>query len=118
VLLLILHYYNNYYYYHYYYQYYYYYHHHTTTYCFNPDPQQYDAVPLSIYSTNSISRSRWLKRHFELCGRRSEIRLQLCADYRLTLLQPTRATLTAAPHRLARKTALRNLRAFGLAGRH
>ena len=38
--------------------------------------------------------------------------LNLCADYRLTLMQPTQTTLTAGSLRLAHQVALRNWRAF------
>ena len=38
--------------------------------------------------------------------------LKLCADYRLTLMQPTQATLTAAALRLAHLVALGHWRAF------
>ena len=54
-----------------YYYYYYYYYYHTTTYCFNPDPHQHAAVPLSIYITKSFFfRSRTPMPHFGLCNRR------------------------------------------------
>ena len=47
-----------------------------------------------------------LSRHFELHGRQFEIRLKLCAIYRLTLVQRTLAPLTAAALHLAHQTAV------------
>ena len=56
-----------------------------------------------------------MMRHFDLCGRRFEIRRTLCAEYLLTFDQPTQVPLTAASLRLTRQISLRNRRAFGLA---
>ena len=97
-----------------YYYYYYYYYYHTTTYCFNPDPHQHAAVPLSIYITKSFfsdQEHRCLISDFVIAG--SQNSRKLCADYGLTLVQLTQAPLTVPALRLAHQVALTNWRALG-----